>query len=460
MNCAAKHVKRLRSAAVALAIFISHSAVAMDLLAAYRAAVENDATFLSVQAASGAKREVLPQARAMLLPQLSASGAKYNNDTHSERTVTGSGGKKTTISDDNSGYGSYNQSVTLRQPLFRMANIAGYGQAQALVESADAAEDKGRQDLALKVVSTYFSVLTAQDGLAQLVAQRESYKAQLDASQRAFQAGQGTRTEIEEAQARYDFTVAQEIISRETISSGLEQLQALVDKPVPSVATLLPERLKLIPPVPNSLEEWVRLGEESSPELRRLAADIEAADKGVLKAQAGHFPTLDLVAQRSRTENDSVTAQNAFYDNKQIGVQLTIPLFSSGYVSSTVAEARQNLAKARYDHEAQRRDLRVQIRRQFQGVSDGIEEIRALEQALRSAEQAIVGTRKGVQAGTRTTLDVLNAEDKKATVHRDLSRARYRYIVARVALLALAGGDTLAEIERINTWLTENQPAK
>lgn len=432
-------------------------ATGMDLLEAYRSAVENDATFHAIRAEAAAVRENLPQARAQLLPQLSASGTRFNNDTRSERTLTATNGRKTTLHDRNPDYGSSNLTLTLRQPLFRVASVAGYLQAQSMVAGADAAEAKGRQDLALRLASAYFEALAAGDSLAQISAKKESFRAQLDASRRAFGAGQGTRTDIEEAQARYDAAAAEEVMAREQVAFTSEQLRALVNRPVPAVASLAPDRLQLIPPEPYSLEEWVTRAEDRSPELQRLATQVEVAEKDVLMAQSGHFPTVDLIAQRSRTENDMVTAQNTIYNNTQVGVQLTIPIFSSGYVSSTVAEARQLLAKARHEHEAARRNLRVQIRKQFQGVADGIEEIKALEQALRSAEQAVLGTRKGVQAGTRTTLDVLNAEEKKATVLRDLGHSRYRYLISRVALQSLAGEDSLAEIERINRWLGESR---
>lgn len=431
------------------------SAQAMDLLGAYRAALVNDATFQSVQAASGATRETLPQARAQLLPQLSASATKFRNRT--DKRITSETGSPSVRNEHFPDYDSSNASLSLRQPLFRLASVAGYLQAQALVEGADAAEEKGRQDLVLRVASAYFEVLFARDSQAQLLAQQESLAAQLKAAQRAFAAGQGTRTEIEEAQARFDATAAQLIAARSQVDYALEQLQALVGEPVASIDALVPERLKLVPPDPLSLDEWVRLGEARSPELKRLQAEVDAADKELLKAQAGHFPTVDLVAQRTRSENDMVTAlspdQTTTYLNSQLGVQVSIPIFSSGYVGATAAEARQRLAKARADLEAARRALRVQLRQQFQGVADGIEQIRAQEQALRSAEQALTGTRKGVQAGTRTSLDVLNAEDKRAGALRDLGQVRYRYLLSRIALQALAGGDSVGEVERINAWL-------
>lgn len=447
-----------RGALVCLLLTTGGPATAMDLLGAYRAALENDAVYQSIRAASSATREALPQARAQLLPQLSASGSRFNNDTRSERTLTNIFGQKQKAVEHNPDYDSSTLSLTLRQSIFRMDNVARYLQARSQVEGAAAEEDKGRQDLAVRLASTYFEALAAQDSLAQIRARKESLQAQLSASRRLFTAGQGTRTEIEEAQARFDEIAAQEIMAREQTAFTLEQLRVLVNQPVPAIAILTPEHLQLLPPDPRSLEDWVQQAEANSPELRRLAAAVEVAEKEVLKAQSGHFPTLDLVAQRNRQENDNVTAQNTIYHNTTVGLQLNIPLFSSGYTSSTVTQARQMAAKARHDHEAARRNLRVQVRKQYQGVADGIEEIRALEQALRSADQALTGTRKGVQAGTRTTLDVLNVEDKRATVLRDLGHSRYRYLVARVSLLGVTGGDTLAEIERINRWLGEVRP--
>ncbi|WP_161953239.1 TolC family protein, partial [Escherichia coli] len=135
-----------------------------------------------------------------------------------------------------------------------------------------------------------------------------------------------------------------------------------------------------------------------------LRAQLEAARLEVEKTQAGHRPTLDLVAQWSRTNSDSVISVNSRYDNKTVGLQLSVPLYAGGYVSSTVRQAVAAEVRAREALEATRRDLGVRVHREFRGMTEGVLRIAALEQAVRSAEQAVISNRKSFPA-SRTTLD-------------------------------------------------------
>jgi outer membrane protein/protease secretion system outer membrane protein len=162
---------------------------------------------------------------------------------------------------------------------------------------------------------------------------------------------------------------------------------------------------------------------------------------------------VDLFAQKTIASSDSETSINQYFDTSRIGIQVTIPLYSGGFVNSTQRQASANVEQVQQRLDASRRDLSLRVRKQFQSVGEGVEKIRALEIAKRSAEQAINSTRKGVTAGTRTTLDVLNALQKAATVERDLTRARYEYAMARIRLFSLAGSDDMEMITNINRWL-------
>ena len=193
-------------------------------------------------------------------------------------------------------------------------------------------------------------------------------------------------------------------------------------------------------PVPDLLPAWVERAEQASPELRALRARLEIARQEVDKAKAGHKPTLDAVAQWSRSSSDSVTNINSRYDNKTIGLQLTVPLYAGGYVSSTVRQAVAEQERARELLEAARLELGVRVHREFRGMTEGVLRIGALEQAVRSAEQAVLSNQKSFQAGSRTTVDVLNSEQQKSTAQRDLAQARYVYLVSQLRLQALYGG--------------------
>ena len=91
-------------------------------------------------------------------------------------------------------------------------------------------------------------------------------------------------------------------------------------------------------------------------------------------------------------------------------------------------------------------------------MTEGLLRIRALEQAVRSAQQALLSNQKSLAAGSRTTLDVLNAEQQKTTALRDLAQARYRYLLAGLRLQTLAGNDREHSIQQTNAWLEKSTP--
>jgi outer membrane protein TolC len=187
--------------------------------------------------------------------------------------------------------------------------------------------------------------------------------------------------------------------------------------------------------------------------MQSARAQVAVARADVERAQAGQYPTLDAIAQISRSSNDNITRVNTEFDQKQIGLQLAIPIFQGGYVNSRVREALafQQRAENRFDEV--RRDLGVRVHREFRGVTEGVAKVRALEQAVRSTEQLAVSSRRSFEAGARTRLDILNAEQQAGVARRDLAKARFDYVVARVRLNALAGGLRAENIDEINAWL-------
>lgn len=422
---------------------------ALDLVQSYRLALQQDAKYQASRAEATAGREAVPQARAQLLPNVSANLSRGKNYT--DRESMNMLGKPVT---DYYEYISSNYVLSLRQPLYRKYQFAQLQQAHAQAESADAVLERSLQDMLVRLSSAYFEALMAQDQYALVLAQKEAYGAQLEAARKGFAAGQGTRTDIDDAQARYDMTLAQELEASQNLGYTKRQLQTIVNQPVESLSTLNPGRLQLQAPLPASVEDWISRGEEVNPELRALRANIEAARQELEKARAGHAPTVDLVAQRSKSLSENNVSINTQYLTSQIGVQVSIPLFAGGYAMSQVRQATANIEKFEQQYEARRREVALQIRKEFQSVAEGVLKVRALEQAERSADQAVHSNQKGFQAGMRSQIDILNAQQQRMNVKRDLAQARYQYILARVRLQSLVSSLSEQEIEAINGWLT------
>ena len=440
---------RLASACLAwLGMAVVLPAWSLDLRQAYEAAYENDATIRAARAGAQASRERLPQARAQQLPNVSLNASRNYNDL-SSKTQNFQGPP---VRAENQYY-SGSQTLSVRQPLYRPYLSALVRQAEAQVEDANAALERDEQTLVTRVGEAYFDALLAQDQVLLIEAQKTTYTTQLDAARKGLEAGTGTRTDIDEAQARLDLTLAQELEALQNVEYTRRRLESLMGQPVDVLAGLDVERFNPTVPVPGLVDAWVERAEQASPELQSLRAQLDAARMEVDKAQAGHKPTLDAVAQWSRSNSDSVTNVNSRYDNKSIGLQLSVPLYAGGYVSSSVRQAVAAQERAREALEAARRDLGVRVHREFRGMTEGVLRVKALEQAVRSAEQAVLSNQKSFQAGSRTTVDVLNAQQQKTTAQRDLAQARYLYLVSRLRLQALVGEDRQASVAQVNSAL-------
>lgn len=442
---------RARLASVSLVwlgMAVALPAWSLDLRQAYDAAYENDATIRASRAGAEASRERLPQARAQQLPTVSFNAVRNHNDlTSKTHNFLGQPVKA------ENRYYSDSQTLSVRQPLYRPYLNALVQQAQAQIEDTDAALERDEQSLVTRVGEAYFDALLALDQLLLVGAQKTTYTTQLDAARKSLDAGSGTRTDIDEARARLDMTLAQELEAQQNVEFTRRRLEVLTGRPVGVLARLDVQRFSPALPVPNQVDAWIERAEQASPEMQSLRAQLDAARLEVEKAQAGHKPTLDAVVQWSRSNSDSVTNVNSRYDNKSIGLQLSVPLYAGGYVSSTVRQAVAAQERAREALEATRRDLGVRVHREFRGMTEGVLRVGALEQAVRSAEQAVLSNQKSFQAGSRTTVDVLNAQQQKISAQRDLAQARYMYLVSRLRLLALAGEDRLASVGQVNSAL-------
>ncbi|MDD2882230.1 MAG: TolC family outer membrane protein [Rhodoferax sp.] len=421
---------------------------AMDLLQVYLAAQKQDATLLAARASAAAERERLPQARSQMLPNISANLSRTDN--HLESTTPNFLGQEQTT---HTGYPSSNKTVSLRQPLYRPQLAAQYRQARAQVDDAEAALALEEQNLAVRVSSAYFEAMLTHDQLALVLAQQVAYTTQLDAARKALAAGSGTRTDIDDAQARIDMNVALEIEARQNVSYTLQQLQSLINQPIDKLATLNVKALTLTNPEPNQLDAWTARAEQSSPQIQSLKARVEIARQEVDKAKSGHYPTLDAVAQWQQSASENVTNTSNRYTNNSVGLQLNIPIFSGGYVNASIRQALASQDRAEQTLEVGRRDLGLRVYKEFRGMTENMPKIKALEQALRSADQLVLSSNKSFQAGSRTVLDILNAEQQRVVVLRDLAQARYMYLISKIRLLALVGGADDEAVVAVNLVL-------
>lgn len=248
---------------------------------------------------------------------------------------------------------------------------------------------------------------------------------------------------------------AQEIEARSALAQMERLLAAILGEPVHYTAL---KRLQKDPPPDRttgtkSLDDWLQIAEITNPNVQSLRHSLEAAKAEINKSRAQHLPTADLVVAHSYNSSENNTSVGNTYRTDSVGVQLTIPLFSGGYTSSTVRQAIANRERVEQQLEATLRQLKVDVTQEFNALAQGEAQIHAYREAEAAARQLLLSTRKGIQAGIRHTVDVLNAEQQLASAKVDLARARAGFVVAGLKLRAAAGVLGEEDIVRANGLL-------
>lgn len=433
---------------VALISALALDAHAIGLLDLYRDAVRSDPVYAAARAERKAADSLVAQARGQLLPQAAVSWSNIKND----QTVSGSN----TLGRFNRNYefDAQNSSLNLSLALFRPQLWAAYTQAGAQVVQAEGAFRSAEQDLIIRLSQAYFDISLAEDNLALSGEQKAAISEQLKQAKRYFEAGLGTVTDINEAQARFDTVVAQEIAAQSALEIKVRALEQVVGA-VHRHLGRLGRQFVLEMPEPAAIERWLEFAQSNNPLLRSKQAALEVAEKEVYKAASAHLPTVDLVAGRSRSIDPSYTMINTESWNTTLGVQMTMPLFSGGTTQGRVNQVAALREKATFDYEASLRSVNLATRQEFLNVVNGVAQVKALEQAVRSNEVALYSAQKGQEAGMRTSFDVLNAQQLLFTAKRDLAQARYTYVLARLKLRSAAGLLGEEDVELVDQWLAE-----
>ena len=444
-----KPLNALRLLPLALAAAFAAPAQAQSLTALYEAARAQDAAWQSASANFEAVKARADQARAGFLPTVSATSSATSAQYDSVAKPASSSVARN--------FDSASAAISVSQPLYRPANQITFDQGQKQVEAAQATLKAAGQDLIIRVSQAYFDVLTAQDTLAFVRAQKTAVSEQLASARRNFEVGTATITDTREAQARFDLVSAQELAAENDLRVkrlALETVTGVKDaKPLPLA---LPAAMPL--PEPADPEAWVRQAEDASPAIAQLRQALEVARLETRKASTGHLPTVDMTASRTFGRNFGGTATSGATSttyNTQLGVSVSIPIFAGFSVQNKIRETMSLEDKAQADLEKSRRDTAQAVRTAYFGVVSGSSQVRALEAAESSSQSALDANRLGYQVGVRINIDVLNSQSQLFQTKRDLSVARYNLLMGNLKLRQAAGTLAPEDLGRINALLVK-----
>ena len=426
---------QLKPLIFALGLAFSPLVQAANLGDIYREALANDTQYAAALAAYQAGLEALPQARSALLPNVNADGNARYNDV------------RTTLPNGDTNSGNSALGINAVQPLYNKASSVQVEQAEEQVKIVAKRLDLAGQDLILRTARAYFDVLQAQDNIVLIRAQKAAITEELAAAKRNFEVGTATIIDTQEAQARYDLSIAQEIAEENTLNISLRALERIIGKPPAALDTLADkaEQAVLIDPIirklseAHAMDDWATRAEEGNLNVAIQRYNKSIADQQIELSRAGHYPTLNAVASYRYGRNQSLGITLADINTALVGVEFNLPIYQGGLVDSRVRQAVANQEKARQDLNSALREATLNARQAYLNVTSADAQVHALERTVASTQLQLESTRLGVQVGVRTSLDVLNAQQQVFSGQQRLSAARYQFILAGLNLKAAVG---------------------
>lgn len=407
-------------------------AAAEDLLQVYRQALDSDPVLKAAVANRDAAQEAKPQARALLLPSVGI------NADQSRSSVSGQTDLNT-----------HTYALSVQQPLYNRGNLVQQRLADAVIGQSDVDLRNTENTLILRVSQGYFGVLAALDDLTYATAEKNAFARQLEQANRRFEVGLATITDVYDAQARFDAAVSQEIAATNTLADARESLRQLTGQEYARL-NLLSEKMPLTLPKPTDPEAWVRMALDNNLQLLSAGFTVEQARQNIQLQKAGHYPTLNLQAVSADFDTDLISGTR-----NEVSLQLAIPLYTGGAVSSRSRQAAYTYEASRQSLENLQRDTIRTVRNAYRGQETAISQIKALDQTRVSTRSALEANQAGYEVGTRTIVDVLDAERNVYLAARNYAAARYSYIANYLVLRQSAGQLSEADVAEINGWLGE-----
>lgn len=442
------------------ALALSGPAYSASLLEIYQQALQGDPQIHEAEARRLAAQEAKPQARGVLLPQISATGDWTQTDTSGSRFSIIDSQTRTFEQDDKStswGFG-------LRQTLFRWDQIVNLKRADKTVTRAEAIREAAQQDLIVRVAQRYFDVLAAEDRLTSINADREAIARQLEQAKQRFDVGLIAITDVQESQAAYDQSVANEIGAKRALATTREFLREITGEYITQLDAP-GDDFPLLNPSPNNETSWVQLSLRQNLNLVASRLDEGLARDEISFRRNGHYPTIDLVASTGKNTANGNAVANGFpssFDDKttrdQISIQITVPLFAGGGTSSRVREAVYLHRASREQLQRVTRETERLARDAYLGVLSEIARVKALDQAVSSSRTALQATQAGYEVGTRTIVEVLNSQFALYAAITNFYQSRYDYIMNALRLKQAAGSLQVQDLEQIDQWL-KDRPA-
>lgn len=375
------------------------------------------------------------------MPQINLS-AGYNLARNSEESTSGPFDTNT-----------LSAGVDVSQQLFNQNSWINLDIAEITARQADASYAAQQQGLILRVSQAYFNVLKAADDLVFVRAEKAAVGRQLEQTKQRFEVGLSAITDVYDAQAQYDSVLAQEILSENQVANSYEELREITGQSHADLYELNTKSFSASRPE-QVVDELVKKAEQENLSLLAQRITRDAAKERISLAQAGHMPSLTLNAGYGYTDQDNKTLSRDT-SNSQFtgGINFSMPLYSGGSIDAGVKQAQFNYVAASEALEGTYRTTVKDVRAFYNNINASIGALKAYEQTVVSQRSALEATEAGFEVGTRTIVDVLDSTRGLYDANRNLSDARYDYILSVLQLRQAVGTLSEQDLVEINNGL-------
>ncbi|OCF99665.1 outer membrane channel protein TolC [Gilliamella sp. wkB195] len=429
-----------------IGLVLSQSVFAENLVQVYEQAKQTNPDLRSSLAEKDKAYSAISGSRASLLPQVGLS-ASYGV-AHGRRDNSGVKTKS----------GSLYQ-VGVSQSIFNFSNWKALDITKKQATIADISYQYQGQTLILNTSVAYFNVLKALDALSFIDAQKKAIGRQLEQTRQQHQVGLVAITDVQNAQANYDLTVAQQVNALNDLNNALEALRQVSGRFYSQLASVDTKTFRT--EQPTQINALLKQSETTNLNLLTMKLNQEIARDQIKMAQSGFMPTASLEASTNLNKSDSYgntnyerhTAGKRYTGDNKIGVSVSLPLFSGGATVSQVQQAQHSFVSSSEKLESTNRSVINQIRSSYNNISSSISAIKAYQQAVVSAQSSLEATSSGYQVGTRTIVDVLNATTQLYSSKRNLSDAKYNYLTSLLQLKYAVGTLTASDLDYLNNML-------
>ncbi|MBC6414474.1 MAG: TolC family outer membrane protein [Chromatiales bacterium] len=415
------------------------------LLELYELATEHDMRYQASVANFEANSLEPNISRAQLLPSVSFRTNRTKVNDQKVRGVTFEGG-------GNFSYQRRNMTLSLDQSIFNRKYYIELAQSRSRAQRAQLELQSAQHDLMQRMVETYFTVLDSQTQLEFTRAKKEAVQRQLEQARARFDVGLATISDVKEAEASYDLTVANEISDETELSVNLSKLQVIINEHVWALKTIS-EDTPIVHPEPKNINAWVGTATEQNLELLAQKLTVNISEDEVKRQRANYFPTLDAYVRRNENETFGNIPTENTVRGTELGIELQIPLFSGGENYYRTKQASQFALENRKQLEETHRMIKQQAQESYLNVLASISRTQALARAVESAQSAYEANEIGFSVGTRSSVDVLLAVEELFAAKRDYITARHRYVVDLINLKRVAGILSATDIQQIDQWL-------